>query len=286
MLSTGREYAHFQAFQPKISNHLNRNNENIDKNINGSEYGLPSNNINIEEDQVLNENKTKEETKEEKKENPPPDSKTYFETHSSNQQKESEKNAEQHIHKYSGFTYKEKENGSFKILVKNHQNQSGNFLIIKGNIVFVGNDLVTNTSNINFDLPNHEFYILYFDSGKDEIPIGIIERKPIYNNSNIYKYNIIFILEHLVKNFGIFSPYKQLKRIDCKEQYCNYGNQNIQPILTPTSTPIFPSIAQTPTLPTLIQTPIFSSIPHNSNINYPINIIHILILQYLIIIRL
>jgi hypothetical protein len=96
-LSTGREYAYFQVLQPKISNHLNRNIENIDKNINDDEYGLPSNNINIEEDQVLNENETKEETKEEKKENLPPGSNTYFETHSSNQQKESEKNEEQHI---------------------------------------------------------------------------------------------------------------------------------------------------------------------------------------------
>jgi hypothetical protein len=66
MLSTGREYAHFQAFQLKSLIPLNRNNENIDKNINDSEYGLPSNNINIEEDQVLNENKTKEEKKNKK----------------------------------------------------------------------------------------------------------------------------------------------------------------------------------------------------------------------------
>jgi hypothetical protein len=64
-LSTGQEYAHFQAFQQKISIHLNGNNENIDDT--DGVYGVPSNNINIEEKEVLNENKTKEKEKKGKK---------------------------------------------------------------------------------------------------------------------------------------------------------------------------------------------------------------------------
>jgi hypothetical protein len=80
---------------------------------------------------------------------------------------------------------------------------------------------------MSFDFANHEFYLLYFDNGKDEIPIGITERKLISNNSNIYKYNIIFRLEHLVNKFELFYPYKELKRIDCMEQNLNYGSRKI-----------------------------------------------------------
>jgi hypothetical protein len=48
MLLTGQEYGRFQVFQPKLSILLNKNNENIDDNM--DEYALPSNNIIIEED--------------------------------------------------------------------------------------------------------------------------------------------------------------------------------------------------------------------------------------------
>jgi hypothetical protein len=61
----------------------------------------------------------------------------------------------------------------------------------------------------------------------NEIPIGIIERKPILNNNNIYKYNLISVFEDLIIRYGLFSPYKQLKRIDCMEQHHKYGNRNI-----------------------------------------------------------
>jgi hypothetical protein len=80
--------------------------------------------------------------------------------------------------------------------------------------VFIPDKSVTVINSNNFDLPNHEFYLLHFERGENEIPVGIIKRKLILNNSNMYKYNIIFILEDLVINYELFSPYKQLKRID------------------------------------------------------------------------
>jgi hypothetical protein len=129
MLSSGYERGHFQAFQPKTIISSSKSNENIDKNINDDEYGF-SPNINIEEEkEELNNNKIKEETKEEEKEKPPLNSSTFFETHTSNQQNESEKNVEEQIPKYNDFSYKEKE--CFKILVKNSQNDIGNFFITK-----------------------------------------------------------------------------------------------------------------------------------------------------------
>jgi hypothetical protein len=77
------------------------------------------------------------------------------------------------------------------------------FYITKGNTIFVTNDLVTNTSNMNFDLQNHDSYVLCFYDGIEEISVGIIERKSIFNN-NIYKYNIIFIFESSVINLDYF----------------------------------------------------------------------------------
>jgi hypothetical protein len=163
------------------------------------------------------------------------------------------------------------EDGGDIKLVKNNLYEGGISYITEGNIIFVANDLVTNTSNINFDLSNHDFHLLYFDNGVQEITVGIIERKLVFygNNSNMYRrYNIIFVFEYLVKKFGLFSPYKQLKRIDCIEQYYKYVNRNIHPIQTPASTPMFPSNIRTPMFPSTIQT---SFMTNNNNINYPTN---------------
>jgi hypothetical protein len=117
---------------------------------------------------------------------------------------------------------------------------------------------------MNFDLPNHDIYVLYFDNGIEET-----------YNSDIYKYYIIFILEHLVKNFGLFSPYKQLQRIDCIEQCYNYGNRNIQSIPQPSQNVnvnnYMSSLSPISILPNNIQTPNFSFSSNNSNINYPTN---------------
>jgi hypothetical protein len=182
MLTTGQEIGHFQAFQPKTSIHLNKSNENIYDNI--DEYGLSTNDIIIKEKQDLNENKTTEEKRGEK-EIPPANSSAYFETCTSDQQMESEKNAEDYIPKYHGFSYIEKE--GFKISIKNHQNGIGNFYISKQNAVLITDKSVIDTNSNDFDLLNHELYLLYFDSGENEIPIGIIERKQILNrNNNIY----------------------------------------------------------------------------------------------------
>jgi hypothetical protein len=121
------------------------------------------------------------------------------------------------VPKYNGFIHKEKE--KFKILVKNSQNDNGNFLITKGNSIFIADKSVTVIDPNIFHLVNHKFYLLYFNYGlQEETPIGIIERKPILNsNNNIYKYNITFIFEDIIINYGLFSPYKQLKRKDCME---------------------------------------------------------------------
>jgi hypothetical protein len=70
------------------------------------------------------------------------------------------------------------------------------------------------------------------------------KKKPV----GIYKYNIIFVFEHPVINFGQFSPYKQLKRINYLKQYYIFANRNIQPIPTLASAPIIPTLTQTPTL--------------------------------------
>jgi hypothetical protein len=43
---------------------------------------------------------------------------------------------------------------------------------------------------MSFDLSNHEFHLLYFGNGVQEISVGIIERKQVFNNSNIYIYTI------------------------------------------------------------------------------------------------
>jgi hypothetical protein len=132
MLSNGQEIWYFQAFQLKSSTSPNKSNENIDDN--NDIYGVSSNNINIKEKEELNDNETKQEKKEEEKEKPPQASKTIFETHTSNQQNESEKNAEQNIPKYNGFTYNEKDR--FNILVKNNLFETGNFYITKKKYCF------------------------------------------------------------------------------------------------------------------------------------------------------
>jgi hypothetical protein len=95
MLSNGQEIGHFQAFQLKSSTSPNRNNENIDDNNDNDIYGVSSN-INIkEEKEELNNNKTKKKIEEEEeKEKPPQGSSTFLETHTSEQQNKSKKNAE------------------------------------------------------------------------------------------------------------------------------------------------------------------------------------------------
>jgi hypothetical protein len=49
-----------------------------------------------------------------------------------------------------------------------------------------------------------------------EKAIGVIERKHIVNINSL-KYNLIFVLEEFVRELGLFSPYKQLKRMYLKE---------------------------------------------------------------------
>jgi hypothetical protein len=89
MLSSGYETGHFQTLQPKTTISLSKSNENIDDN--NDIYGVSSNEILREEKEELNNNETKDKTKEEEKEKLPQCSKTFFETHTSEQQKESEK---------------------------------------------------------------------------------------------------------------------------------------------------------------------------------------------------
>jgi hypothetical protein len=57
------------------------------------------------------------------------------------------------------------------IIIKNDLYESGNFLISKGNSVFVADKSFTNTNPIDFDLLNHEFYLLYFENEEKEIRI-------------------------------------------------------------------------------------------------------------------
>jgi hypothetical protein len=68
--------------------------------------------------------------------NLPQCSRSFFETHTSEQQNQSERKAEEYIPKYNNFMFNEKD--CFRILVKNDRNET------------------------------HEFYVLYFNSEVEE----------------------------------------------------------------------------------------------------------------------
>jgi hypothetical protein len=159
----------------------------------------------------------------------------------------------------------------FKII-----NMKVEILLLLKKTVFVADKSVINTNPIDFDLLNHEFYLLYCERGEEEIPIGIIKTKLILNsNNNIYKFNIIFIFEDLIIKYGLFSPYKQLQRMDYMEQYYWFTNRNIQfvppPLQNVNVNNYMLLLSPMSILPNSIQTQNIHFSSNNSNINYPIN---------------
>jgi hypothetical protein len=56
-------------------------------------------------------------------------------------------------------------------------------------------------------------------------------------NTKIHKYNFVFVIEQLTREYGLFSPYKQLKIMDLFEKYNEYLNKRIFSTYTPNPNP-------------------------------------------------
>jgi hypothetical protein len=75
------------------------------------------------------------------------------------------------------FIYIEKD--SFRILVKNNENEKRDFTITKTNNLYIVNQAISNLNNASLDFLFHNLYLLYFNDENTEKPVRIIEKRSL-----------------------------------------------------------------------------------------------------------